>query len=228
MSIILSSLVTYGIVCCWLRVAREAFWHRSTNKQFSAFLVGGCVASLLRSLSTIRPLSIDTRSISILWSSTIVATAIAYTFLATIEEGSKFIATSISYMYGKVLRSDLILFGILVALWFSFVENIVYITTLTSTVFDAVTLSISRWLTWFLFHCIFTWSICMIVMHRKQWLLSYLLHLAWGLSVWVALHVLYNILISQSFVVGFVLYTCVWYVLLTYFLYHSDRIYRSH
>ncbi len=158
-----------------------------------------------------------------LHTSVVVASIIWYTILAAHEEILKFLWSYLLYLRKHLVTNDLILYSIFIALGFSFGENIIYLIRETQTISDASNLAISRWLTWFLWHALFTGTIWYVA-SRWTWKKQVLSIIAW-LCLGILLHTAYNLTLHYGFFIWFVVYIMLGYLFLTYLFFSSDRVY---
>lgn len=155
---------------------------------------------------------------------------IYYIFIAFGEEFAKYFLWLNFYEKMKQNKNDILIFCILSALGFAFVENIVYLvwwvsgSTIVLSIIGWTTILITRWVIWFLVHSIFTWNI---------WLFNYLWNLkdnfivfitSW-IFLWVWLHYIYNVMLYKNIKLVILLYMIIWYFWISYLFYKSDRIY---
>lgn len=120
--------------------------------------------------------------------------------------------------YG-ISKKDLLLFSILSAVGFALIENIVYLFQNPS-----IGLAVSRNLTTVIMHVIFTGVIAYIIMTRgekRRW--RYVI----AFLVGMALHRCYNTFISYNNPIITAIMIIVWYFVISYFLYKSDRLYLA-
>ncbi len=233
MWILIWVFISYTLFSVRLRLVWIVLW--DTQKRYRAILLvlWLLIAVFLYYLSDILwllNLHIDWFSFH---SNTTLSVILWYTLLAFQEEFLKFLSWWIYYINHKVTRSDIILFWILVALWFALGENIIYIISVANNLlYESTQLAISRGLTWFIWHAIFTWSIWYI---SYRWLSYFSWHsfflssgsVILGLIFWTWLHVMYNLILHYNFQLWFLLYLLFSYLFLTYLLYNSNRLYAT-
>jgi len=150
--------------------------------------------------------------------------AVTLLFLAMIEEFLKH-SGSISLQVDDKYPSTLIGIAIVVALWFAWWENIVYMIQWTGNI---VWLSFWRGLTGFLAHTIFWGLIAYIISWAKNHSYTWvrLFAMMWlSLLVWSLVHFAYNYSL-QSWYMLLYLSLILWgYVFLSFLFYRTDRIY---
>ncbi len=133
------------------------------------------------------------------------------------EEFLKFSVGQTFFSQYQISPKDLILFTILSAIGFSIIENIVYLINNPS-----IGLAISRSISTIIMHVIFTWVIAYIITTRGQKnLWRYIIAFLSGM----ALHRGYNTLISHNNPLITIIMVILWYFVVSYFLYKSDRLY---
>ena len=223
MQLLFSFLITYLIFSIWLWVAEALFGSQHNRTKIVLFAAGVLIAIwLLLFPSLLDYLGVSSNVFGVS-NSPLIATIIGYTILASHEEILKFSWSMFSYIRQHLTKNDLILYSIFIALGFAFAENIIYV--IREAEGASVWLAISRGLTWFLGHAIFTWVIWFIAtkLSGKKQILS----IIWGIIVWVFLHTCYNLMLHYGIILGFLLFILWGYVLLTYLFYSSDRIYLA-
>jgi len=146
-----------------------------------------------------------------------------YIWVAWSEELLKFFSSK-SFSTHSLLQSDIIIRSILLALWFSFLENIIYTLPAINNLWEAWSILINRWATGYLMHSIFTWTIAYLSIKRKQ-NKSFSRWTLWAVFIWITLHFCYNIIISQWIWWMTIPIIISGYVVLSYLLYSSDSIY---
>lgn len=154
-----------------------------------------------------------------------------YIFVAIWEEMMKFMLWINFYEKRKISSNDILLFSILSALWFAFIENVVYLFNFISweKLFSTIiiwwfSLILARWLIGFIAHIIFTWNIWLINSYwitRKK-LLKY--SFFWILF-WISTHYIYNISLEQNIWIVIPIIIILWYFWISYLFYKSDRMY---
>lgn len=158
----------------------------------------------------------------VIWLSSIL---LYYLIVATSEETLKYFWSSFISKW-TLINSDKILRWVLIALWFSFFENIVYILPSTSLFFESFGLLVNRWAIWFLMHSIFTWITTLFVVRAYQTTREpTVLFIAGAFLAGVWLHFIYNSVIHFWNNIVLLCFITAWYFLLTYLFYHADRVY---
>lgn len=138
---------------------------------------------------------------------------------ATWEEVLKTASSQSLSSHDTFYKSDIIIFSILAWLWFALFENIVYFIAAWS-----IGQFIARSITISLLHWIFTGTIWYILWrYAKNSFLSYTV----AYALWILLHSFYNISLTYSPVIWWIVFTIWWYFLLSYLLYKSDRLYNN-
>lgn len=138
---------------------------------------------------------------------------------ATGEEVLKTASWQSLSSHNTFYKSDIIIFSILAWLGFALFENIIYFIAAWS-----VWQFIARSLTISLLHWIFTWTIWYILWRfAKTSFVSYVV----AYILWILLHSFYNISLTYSPVIWWIIFTIWWYFLLSYLLYKSDRLYNN-
>ncbi len=153
-----------------------------------------------------------------LWIWTII---LYYLIVSGSEELLKYFSGSL-LAQNTQLKSDIILRSIIIALWFSFIENIFYALPHWDSFLWWLATITNRWAVSFLMHSIFTWTIAYVAL-QPIWKKIYWLTVA--CILWVMLHFLYNIsAISGSWRI--MIWLILWgYIILSYLLYTSDSLY---
>jgi hypothetical protein len=154
-----------------------------------------------------------------------------YLFVAFWEEFIKYFLGINFYEKFKFMKSDIIVFIIMSALWFAFIENIVYMLwaiSLTNTLWLnfmwGMTILIVRWVVGFLVHNIFTWTIWILSMKYFKHNKAFWFALLW-IMAGVMMHYLYNVLIHANKTWVIILFIIIWYFWVNYLFYRSDRLY---
>lgn len=218
-------LLTYLILTIRLRVVDTLFGTAPARSKLLLLGSGVIVALLLFSIPKVASL-IGIQGVSLFDSQTLLSIVWWYLILAGAEEIGKFGAGWISYIREHLSSNDLILYSITIALGFAFAENLIYLIIQTQSAAEATSLALSRWLTWFLWHAIFTGSIWYIASQysgSNTWknISRYILALIAG----IGLHLIYNLFLHYGIVGWFLLYIILWYALLSFLFYKSDRVY---
>lgn len=166
-----------------------------------------------------------------LWQNSITETALKYyIFVALWEEFVKFFLWISFYEKYKITDSDIIIFSILSALWFAFIENFVYVFTALNNynwilqgIFWWISILISRWLIWFIVHTIFTWNIWLL---NLKWLKSnFIIWASIGIVLGVGLHYTYNLLLHNWYKSAILWALFIGYFWISFLFYNSDRIF---
>ena len=152
-----------------------------------------------------------------------------YIFVAFGEELMKFLIWSSFFEKWKITTNDLILFSILSAIGFAFVENIAYLIwsiswqEFTKAIIWWTSLLIARGLIGFLAHIIFTWNIWYFV---TKWIKNNILKysLIW-IILWTTMHLLYNLWLANNFWVVIPIIIIFWYFWISYLFFNSDRLF---
>lgn len=122
---------------------------------------------------------------------------------------------------------NLVFFAILSGLWFSAVENILYLIVLAAW-WDASTfLLLSRSIFTTLLHIVATWLIAFFVIKKDKNKLKYRLRCLIWILAWFWLHALYNLSLNYWRITLTVLILVGCYFILTYLLVNSDMMYQS-
>ncbi len=153
---------------------------------------------------------------------------IYYIFVAFGEEFIKYLFAINIFDENKITDDDIILFCILSAIGFAFIENIVYLynwvqwETIINTLAWWTWILISRWLIWFLVHIIFTWNIGLITKPNNKNLIP---KIALGILIGSSLHYWYNVWLHNWYQIIILIALIVWYIWISYLFYNSDRLY---
>jgi len=133
--------------------------------------------------------------------------------------------------------SDLIFFCLLIALWFSWIENLFY---LGQVVYEAVAwgevlnlwmMATGRGLVSTMIHLVSSGLIAFLVLFFEQKEYKFKKHISlffpllWAIVVWVALHAGYNLILFYQVKWLLVPVVILCYFVLSYLLFRSDRIY---
>lgn len=156
-----------------------------------------------------------------------------YIFVAFWEEYIKYFLWVNFYERFKLIKSDIIIFIILSAIWFAFIENLVYMSSWMSWkvwmiwLVAGTSVLITRWIVWFIIHILFTWNIWLISEKWFSWNSNNdLVIFIWlWIIVWTFLHYFYNLLLHLSFNFIIVVFLLFWYFWVSYLFYRADRIY---
>ncbi len=154
--------------------------------------------------------------------------ALYYMFIAFGEETSKYFLGNILYQRFSITPRDIIVFALLSALWFAFLENIVYLISnqnVSLSLNKAGWLLLKRGILTTSVHAIFTWMIGMGIMfslsHKNA------LFMWWWIVWWVLLHWIFNMTVVFNRTLLLPLFMIGSYYLLSYLLFQSDIIYKS-
>ncbi len=156
---------------------------------------------------------------------------IYYIFVAFWEEFIKFILAITAYEKFRIIKTDIIIFSLMSAIGFAFVENIFYMiwwaeeeSWILAWLGAWIAVLISRWVIWFLAHIIFTWNIWLFTSIWIQKDKIFWFVFSWIL-LWVVLHYGYNVLIYQGFGIVIPFLILIGYFWLSWLFYMSDRLY---
>lgn len=129
------------------------------------------------------------------------------------------------YRYGE---SDLIFFCMLIALWFSVVENIFYVwfSLYNWEKVSIISTLVSRWLVSTLIHVVSTGLIALIYLKLKPRINVFISIVLW-LMAGIAIHSLYNISLHFKLWYLVVMFVVIWYFIITYLIYNSDVVYKK-
>lgn len=122
---------------------------------------------------------------------------------------------------------NLVFFAILSGLWFSAVENILYLIVLVSWWDASIFVLLSRSLFTTLLHIVATWLIAFFVIKKDKNKLKYWLRCLFWILAWFGLHALYNLSLNYGYTVLTILILIWCYFILTYLLVNSDMIYQT-
>ena len=122
---------------------------------------------------------------------------------------------------------NLIFFAILSGLWFSAVENILYLIILIAWWDASMFTLLSRSIFTTLLHIVATWLIAFFLIKKDKNKLKYWLRCLIWILAWFGLHALYNLSLNYGFKIWTVLIIIVCYFILTYLLVNSDMIYSN-
>lgn len=153
-----------------------------------------------------------------------------YIFVWAWEEFIKYILWINFFEKYKLSNNDILIFMILSAIGFAFIENIVYMiwgtseNSFVSSMIWGSSILITRWIIWFLVHIIFTGNIWLLWL---WWIVKqnfFKMLIVW-ISIWIWLHYLYDVLLHKKFSFIVVFFFIFWYFWISYLFYISDRIY---
>ena len=122
---------------------------------------------------------------------------------------------------------NLIFFAILSGLWFSAVENILYLIVLAAGLDASIFLLLSRSIFTTLLHIVATGLIAFFVIKKDKNKLKYRLKCLIWILAWFLLHSLYNLSLNYNYKTLTILIIIVCYFILTYLLINSDLIYKD-
>lgn len=122
---------------------------------------------------------------------------------------------------------NLIFFAILSGLWFSAVENILYLVVFALWWDASIFTLLSRSLFTTLLHVVATWLIAFFVIKKDKNKLEYRWRCLIWILAWFGLHALYNLSLNYWYTALTILILIWCYFILTYLLVSSDMIYQS-
>lgn len=122
---------------------------------------------------------------------------------------------------------NLVFFAILSGLWFSAVENILYLIVLAAWWDASIFTLLSRSIFTTLLHIVATWLIAFFLIKKDKNKLKYWLRCLIGILSWFGLHALYNLSLNYGYKILTILIIIVCYFILTYLLVNSDLIYKD-
>jgi len=133
--------------------------------------------------------------------------------------------------------SDLIFFCLLIALWFSWIENLFY---LWQSIYDSVSwgwnfnlgmIATGRGFVSTMIHLVSSWLIAYLVLffeqkeHKLKKHIGFLFPILWALVVWVWLHAGYNLILYYQIKWLLIPVVVLCYFVLSYLLFKLDRMY---
>jgi len=124
-------------------------------------------------------------------------------------------------------KTDLILFAIISALWFSVIENIFYVIALSIWWEWWVLTSIWRSIFTTLLHIVTTWLIAFLIIKKEKIDLKYWLKCLIWIVCWFALHGCYNLCLAYGYKIFTIIILVVCYFILTYLLFNTDSLYKK-
>jgi len=152
-----------------------------------------------------------------------IGSGIFFLIVATAEEWFKLTCTQTSFHKYHITHSDIVLFGMLTALWFSFRENI-----LLSFGGESSFIRAPMYIIHVLFTCIATYGLYLVyhkkVNHKKK--KSERLSLL-GICSAIRLHTLYNFTHFKLHFVWTIILLLWLYYILSYFIYQTESIYLA-
>ena len=122
---------------------------------------------------------------------------------------------------------NLIFFAILSGLWFSAVENILYLIVLAAGWDASIFTLLSRSIFTTLLHIVATGLIAFFLIKKDKNKLKYWIRCLIWIVCGFGLHALYNLSLNYGYIVLTILILIWCYFLLTYLLVNSDMIYQS-
>lgn len=122
---------------------------------------------------------------------------------------------------------NLIFFAILSGLWFSAVENILYLIVLAAWWDASIFTLLSRSIFTTLLHIVATWLIAFFLIKKDKNKLKYWLRCLIWILAWFLLHSLYNLSLNYGYKILTILIIIACYFILTYLLINSDLIYKD-
>lgn len=122
---------------------------------------------------------------------------------------------------------NLIFFAILSGLWFSAVENILYVIILSIWWDTSTIILLSRSIFTTLLHIVATWLIAFFLIKKDKNKLKYWLRCLIWILAWFLLHSLYNLSLNYGYKILTILIIIACYFILTYLLINSDLIYKD-
>ncbi len=147
-----------------------------------------------------------------------------YLFVAYWEETIKNqLAFGINNKVWK-LDSDLILYHVLVAIWFAFWENIVYLTwaiwfhTFLITLFWWLWIVVTRWILWFWAHTFYS---SIIWMWNILWLINIFLFILLAMMI----HYWYDLSLYFNYKIIIPIFMILIYIWISFIFYKIDRLY---
>lgn len=205
----LQSLPLFILYCSAAVVGLMLVIQRWLNRRF-----------IITYILTIILLSIIAIMVPTLWLPSIF---LYYIFVAWWEELLKFFSSK-SFTWSSLLKNDIILWSILLALGFWFMENIFYTLSYLDEGIQAFSVLITRWATGYLMHWVFTWTIALISWKYTKNKTIERTTILWVL-IWIWIHVSYNIILYYKIIRLFMLIILGAYILLSYLMYSSDSVY---
>ncbi len=153
-----------------------------------------------------------------------------YIFVAFGEEFAKYLLGLNFYEKRKISNNDIIIFSIISAIGFAFVENIVYLLpitqkTITASIIWWTWILVTRGIVWFIVHILFTWNIWLFSLKKLNSKKNIFLLL--GILIWVWLHYCYNVFLHLNFQFVIIFAVLIWYFWISYIFYQSNSIYAS-
>ena len=122
---------------------------------------------------------------------------------------------------------NLVFFAILSGLWFSAVENILYLIVLAAWWDASIFTLLSRSIFTTLLHIVATWLIAFFLIKKDKNKLKYRLKCLIWILAWFWLHALYNISLNYHYTIITIIILVACYFILTYLLFNSDLVYKG-
>jgi len=126
----------------------------------------------------------------------------------------------------KYNPTDLILFAIIAALWFSVIENVFYLIVLNTWWEWNIFTSIGRSIFTTLLHIVTTWLIAFFITKKENNIKYWIKCLIW-IICWFALHGCYNLCLAYGYTFFTIIILIICYFILTYLLFNSDSLYKK-
>lgn len=122
---------------------------------------------------------------------------------------------------------NLVFFAILSGLWFSAVENILYLIVLAAWWDASIFTLLSRSIFTTLLHIVATGLIAFFLIKKDKNKLKYWLKCLIWILAWFGLHALYNVSLNYHYTILTIIILIACYFILTYLLFNSDLIYKE-
>lgn len=122
---------------------------------------------------------------------------------------------------------NLIFFAILSGLWFSAIENVLYVIVLAVWWDVSIFVLLSRSVFTTLLHIVATGLIAFFLIKKDKNKLKYRLRCLIWILAWFWLHALYNLSLNYGYKILTILIIIICYFILTYLLINSDLIYKD-
>lgn len=122
---------------------------------------------------------------------------------------------------------NLVFFAILSGLWFSAVENILYLIVLAAWWDASIFTLLSRSIFTTLLHIVATWLIAFFLIKKDKNKLKYWLKCLIWILAWFGLHALYNVSLNYHYTILTIIILIACYFILTYLLFNSDLVYKG-
>lgn len=166
--------------------------------------------------------------ISYLWYNNYIEHSyIYYWFIAFGEEFLKFNFWNILYKKFQVTMRDIVIFSIVSALGFAFIEHIVYLISndSISSFSSANKLLLQRGILTTSVHVMFTWIIWYWILYNQ--LHNSKIYILIAILLWIWLHRFYNISMFQNFTLLLPIRAIASYLTISFFLFQSDILYKT-